>query len=185
MWWYYHSLWILEQHIDNNDTDYNNNIYNTIYTISNYAIHTICIVSSDYIITCQLNSNNPVSQNFVHSCWDKCEIVSISHNSGSKWPNDLEGQGQWPLFSMALKVSQDACLMHIWWFQPKLVMNYLPDKIKFMDREIESWMDGCRRQQCLFGLKCQGVKGSCLPMQSQYWKMIWSAYVSLNFVKHV
>ena len=41
-----------------------------------------------------------------------------------------------PYFQYQLRVSQDACLMQIWWFQTKSVMSYHQDKSKFL----ESWV---------------------------------------------
>ena len=48
------------------------------------------------------------------------------------WPNDLEGQGQWPHFQYQLRISQDACLVQIWWFKPKFAMSYPTDKLNFV-----------------------------------------------------
>ena len=40
-------------------------------------------------------------------------------------------------FQYQLRVSQDACLKQIWWFQLKFVTSYLADKVKFT----EGWKD--------------------------------------------
>ena len=53
-----------------------------------------------------------------------------------------------------LRVSQDAYLMQIWWFQLKFVTSYRVDKIKFTDGRT----DRHRQRQYPFGLK--GVKTS-------------------------
>ena len=45
--------------------------------------------------------------------------------------NDLHSQYQ-------PRVSQDACLVQIWWFQLTVVTNYRADKVKFTNR----WTDG-------------------------------------------
>ena len=39
-----------------------------------------------------------------------------------------------------LRVSQDACLVQIWWFQLKFVTSYHADKEKFTDRRTDRWM---------------------------------------------
>ena len=36
-------------------------------------------------------------------------------------------------FEYKLRVSHDACLVQIWWFQLKSVKSYLADKVKFTD----------------------------------------------------
>ena len=36
-------------------------------------------------------------------------------------------------FQYQLRVSQDACLKHIWWFQLKFVTSYRADKVKITD----------------------------------------------------
>ena len=61
-------------------------------------------------------------------------------------------------FQYPLRVSQDACLVQIWWFQLKSVMSYRADKVKFMDGQTDRQTDGHRQQQYPFGLKGQGVK---------------------------
>ena len=60
-------------------------------------------------------------------------------------------------FQYPLRVSQDACLVQIWWFQLKSVMSYRADKVKFMDGQTDRQTDN-RQQQYPFGLKGQGVK---------------------------
>ena len=67
--------------------------------------------------------------------------------------NDLEGQGQWSYFQYQSRVSLDACLMQIWWFQLKSVTSYCLDKVKFTDRRTDG-----RSDNTPFGLKGQGVK---------------------------
>ena len=39
------------------------------------------------------------------------------------------------------RVSQDACLEQIWWFQLKTVMSYRADKVKFTDGRIDRQTD--------------------------------------------
>ena len=80
--------------------------------------------------------------------------------------NHLKGQGQWPPFQYQLRVSHDACLVQIWWFQLTFVTSYCADKVKFTDRQTVEQTDGRtdgqtnrRRQwQYHFGLKGLGVK---------------------------
>ena len=59
-------------------------------------------------------------------------------------------------FQYQLRVSWGAYLVQIWWFQPKFVMSYHADKVKFMDGRTEL-MDMQARTIPL-GLKGQGVK---------------------------
>ena len=40
-----------------------------------------------------------------------------------------------PYFQYQLKVSPNACLVQIWWFQLKSVTSYRADKVKFTDRQ--------------------------------------------------
>ena len=70
-----------------------------------------------------------------------------------KGQNYLEGQGQWPPFSYQPRVSQDACLVQIWWFQLKSMTNYRADKVKFTDGRTNRR----RQRQYPFSLKGQGV----------------------------
>ena len=42
-----------------------------------------------------------------------------------------------PYFQYQPRVSQDARLVQIWWFQLKYVTNYRVDKGKFMDRRTD------------------------------------------------
>ena len=42
-----------------------------------------------------------------------------------------------PYFQYQPRVSHDACLVQIWWFQLKSVMSYHADKVKFMDRRTD------------------------------------------------
>ena len=44
-------------------------------------------------------------------------------------------------FQYQLSVSQDACLVQIWWFQLKSVTSYLADKVKFTDRRVDGRRD--------------------------------------------
>ena len=60
--------------------------------------------------------------------------------------NDLEGQGHLPPFQYQMRVSQDACLVQIWWFQLKFMTSYYADKIKFMDRQTDGWTDGLTQE---------------------------------------
>ena len=73
--------------------------------------------------------------------------------------NDLKDQGQWPFFQYQPRVSHDACLIQIWWFQLKCVTSYQADKVKFTDRRTDDGRTDRRRQwQYPFGLKGQWVK---------------------------
>ena len=45
-----------------------------------------------------------------------CGQVDFPRGLSQNGHNDLEGQGQWPPFSIPAAVSQDACFMQIWWF---------------------------------------------------------------------
>ena len=65
-------------------------------------------------------------------------------NYGADKPNFLEfwvkmAKMTWkvkvndPYFQYQLRVSHDACLVQIWWFQLKSVMSYRADKVKFTD----------------------------------------------------
>ena len=121
----------------------------------------------------------------------------------SKWPNDLESQGQWPPFSILtniiprcifganlgilaqmcdelwrgqakfprilsqnghndlhfqyrLRVSQDACLVQIWWFQPKILWRVIVRTSKSLRTDRRT--DRRRQRQYPLGLKVQGVK---------------------------
>ena len=44
-------------------------------------------------------------------------------------------------FQYQLRVSQDACLLQIWWFQLKSVTSYLADKQKFTASRTDGWTD--------------------------------------------
>ena len=41
------------------------------------------------------------------------------------------------LFTYQPKISQDACLVQIWWFQPKSVTSYYADKPNFLEFEVK------------------------------------------------
>ena len=61
-------------------------------------------------------------------------------------------------FQYQLRVSQDACLVQIWWLQLKYVMSYCADTVKFTDRRMDGRTDGqTDRWNNPFGLKSQGV----------------------------
>ena len=47
-----------------------------------------------------------------------------------------------PHFQYQPRVSQDACLEQIWWFQLKPVTSYRTDKVKFTDGRTDSRTDG-------------------------------------------
>ena len=72
-----------------------------------------------------------------------------------KRQNELEGHGQWPHFQYQLKVSCDACVVQIWWFQLQSVTSYRADKVKFTDRQTVRR----RQRQYPLGLIGQGEKG--------------------------
>ena len=59
-----------------------------------------------------------------------------------------------PYFQYQPRVSHDAYLVQIWWFQLKSVTSYRADKVTFTDRQT----DRRRQRQYPFGLKDQGVK---------------------------
>ena len=63
-----------------------------------------------------------------------------------------------PYFQYQLRVSPDACLVQIWWFQLKSVISYPVNKVKFMDWQTDGQTDRCRQLQYPFSLKCHGVK---------------------------
>ena len=44
-------------------------------------------------------------------------------------------------FQYQLRVSHDACLVQIWWFQLKSVTSYRADKVKFTDKQTDGQMD--------------------------------------------
>ena len=44
-------------------------------------------------------------------------------------------------FQYQPRVSQDACLVQIWWFQLKFVRSYRADKVKFTDRQTDRRTD--------------------------------------------
>ena len=64
-------------------------------------------------------------QNFLE-LWDKIARMTLK-----VMVNDLHFQYQ-------LRVSHDAFLMQIWWFQLKSVMSYRADKVKFTDRQTDT-----------------------------------------------
>ena len=45
-----------------------------------------------------------------------------------------------PYFRYQPRVSHDACLVQIWWFQLKFVVWYHADKVKFTDRRMDGQM---------------------------------------------
>ena len=65
--------------------------------------------------------------------------------------NDLHFQHQ-------LRVSHDACLVQIWWFQVKFVTSDRADKVKFTDRQTDGRTERGRQRQHPFGQKGQGVE---------------------------
>ena len=56
------------------------------------------------------------------------------------------------------RLSQDATVVQIWWFNLKSLSSYHVDNVKFTDRQMDGRTDRCRQQQYHFGLKGQGVK---------------------------
>ena len=58
-----------------------------------------------------------------------------------------------PHFQYQLRLSHDACLVQIWWFQLKSVRSYRADKVKFtdgqMDAQTERWTDACNDKTSL------------------------------------
>ena len=63
-----------------------------------------------------------------------------------------------PYFQYQPRVSHDACLVQIWWFQLKSGMSYRADKVKFTDRRTDGQTDGRRQRQYPISLKDQGIK---------------------------
>ena len=79
--------------------------------------------------------------------------------------NDLHIQYQ-------LRVSQDACLVQIWWSQLKSVTSYRADKVKFTDRQTD-WQT--QATTIPFGLKGQGVKNNnLLQLTGSWWRQMES-----------
>ena len=80
-------------------------------------------------------------------------------------------------FQYQSRVSQDACLVQIWWFQLKSVTNYRADKQKFTEGRTDVQTDGhtdIRRQlQCLLSLKGQGVKTIIIQNRHTIFRMIF------------
>ena len=48
-----------------------------------------------------------------------------------------------PYFRYQPRVSHDACLAQIWWFQLKSVTSYRANKVKFTDRQTDRRTDTC------------------------------------------
>ena len=44
-------------------------------------------------------------------------------------------------FQYQPQVSQDACLLQIWWLQPKSLMSYCTNKVKLTDEQTARWTD--------------------------------------------
>ena len=63
-----------------------------------------------------------------------------------------------PYLQYQPRVSNDACLVQIWWFQLKSGTSYRADKVKFTDRRTDGQTDRRRQRQYPFGLKGHGVK---------------------------
>ena len=59
-----------------------------------------------------------------------CGQAKFSKILSQNGQNDLEGH-----FQYQPRVSQDACLVQIWWFQLKSVTSYHTDKVKLLDRQ--------------------------------------------------
>ena len=76
-----------------------------------------------------------LAQTMTSYCADKPNFLEFSVKMAKMilkvTVNDLQFQYQ-------PSVSQDACLVQIWWFQLKFVTSYGVDKVKFTDR----WTDG-------------------------------------------
>ena len=48
-----------------------------------------------------------------------------------------------PVFQYQLRVSQDSCLVQIWWFEPKSVMTYHMDKFsRILSKNGENAIEG-------------------------------------------
>ena len=56
------------------------------------------------------------------------------------------------------RVSHDACLVQIWWFQLKSVTGYRADNVKFTDRETDGRTDG-QTQATTIPLRPEKAKG--------------------------
>ena len=70
-------------------------------------------------------------------------------------------------FQYRLRVSQDACLVQVCWFQLRFMSSYRADKVKFADGRT----DRRRRWQYLFGLRGQGVEMN-MKHFPRYWPFV-------------
>ena len=56
----------------------------------------------------------------------------LSGKAKISYKNDIQGKDKWSPYWNQTKVSQDACLVQIWWFQPGSVKSYRADKPKVL-----------------------------------------------------
>ena len=144
--------WHLWHHITWTNTTWVNNNYWNNKVLENilWKWHK----EQEHVGTC---NNTPLAGLHKYTC---CHFLEFPSQNG------LEGQGQWPQFSIPmegipscifganslilasihskllhgknkfsriLRVSQDASLVQIWWFQVKSIMSCHADKVNFMD----------------------------------------------------
>ena len=106
----------------------------------------------------------------------------------SQGPNDLDGEGQWPLFSIAAKSIPGCTFGANLVIPPQICDEYRADKLKFTDGWTDGQTDGrtYRRRQWpyTFSLTGQGVTKSCayflrssLPIKPLTWciNSLWSS----------
>ena len=74
-------------------------------------------------------------------------------------------------FQYQPRLSQDACLGQIWWFQLNPVTIYRADKIKLTGGQTDGRTDRRRQRQHPFGLKVHGVKKRILACLYTYWDL--------------
>ena len=94
------------------------------------------------------------SANFVSPC-QICEELSCGR---AEFPTVLgqNGQNDDPHFQYQPRVSHDACLVQIWWFQLKSVMRYRATTVTFTDKQTYGGTvgqtDRRRQRQYPFGM---------------------------------
>ena len=101
----------------------------------------ISVYKSD--VECHFHSNGQLTlknpKSITIYCVDKRNVLEFQVNMAKMtfkvMVYDLHFQYQ-------LRVSHDACLVQIWWFQLKSVTSYLVDNVKFTDRRTDGWTDG-------------------------------------------
>ena len=89
----------------------------------------------------------------------QAEFPKIVSQNGQ---NDLEGQSQWPPFSIPAENIPGYMFSTDLVIPAQIVTSYRADKVKFTDRRTDGHTGRRRQQQCPFGLKGQGVKSAML-----------------------